>query len=137
MATSVIEPTLYKPEWNAEIEKYEDINPLEKNSRHHWYRCNCRYEKGDIIKTHSEFKSHFERDYHKNWRRRFGALATKELLELRHENEDLKKENAKMAVQFEKDLLKLKRDTRILKEENHKLITQITPTEKKNETNFL
>ena len=111
--TSRIHPTdpiIYEPEWNPETEKYEDVCPFEKGTRNHLYICKCRHDEGDVIKTWTQFESHFQRDYHKNWRRRFGKVANEEIGRLRKENEDLKKEIAILNVKFEKDLAKSRKD---------------------------
>ena len=103
---------LYEPEWNAEKEKYEDINPFIKGERgnKHEYLCKCRNERGDLLTSWTHFNNHFDRTYHKTWRRRFGKVANEEILRLRLENIELKKEKAILHVELEKYIAQSKKN---------------------------
>ena len=100
----IIDPVQYLPEFHFSDDstgEYIDVNPIEKRKRGS-YKCLCRCEEGDLLTTHSQFESHFGREYHKIWRRRFGKVANEEIRRLEEKlssvEKELKKANVKIDV---------------------------------------
>ena len=99
---------IYEPVWNALIEKYEDISPFEKHKSGNLRICHCRNQ-DDTFKTTTEFNAHIKKEHHKSWTRNFGKNVNIEMIKLRDENKELKKENAILNVSLEKQIARVKR----------------------------
>jgi hypothetical protein len=71
MNMQIVSESIYRPEYNAETKKYEDVNPIPRYKQGFRYRCMCH---STLIMTKSSdftqhFKSKLHRDYVSNYER--------------------------------------------------------------------
>ena len=101
MAAIIQPPIVYKPEWNAEIEKYVDNCPFEPNRSGTPHICHCRNQKDEFINM-TKYKAHIKNKYHTDWVKAYGIYSNKEIDKLTEQIKDLERENAKLHATLEK-----------------------------------
>jgi hypothetical protein len=94
-------PIVYKPEWNAEIEKYVDNCPFEPNRSGTPHICHCRNQEDEFINM-TKYKAHIKNKYHTDWVKAYGIYSNKEIDKLTEQIKHLEKENAKLHTDLEK-----------------------------------
>ncbi len=66
----IITESIYRPEYNAETKRYEDLNPIPRYRQGFRYRCLCH---SSIMTKSSDMNQHFKtkchRDYLENYER--------------------------------------------------------------------
>ena len=110
-------PTVvYTPSWDTEEEKYVDLIPCVKGSRgNQTYICSCG-GKNIMLKTYTQFESHFERKCHQQFRARYGeVMRDGEIVRLNAIIVEDRRENAILQVKHEMEMAKLKRKYHELK----------------------
>ena len=108
--SSMTQPAIvYKPEWNAEIEKYIDNCPFEPNRSGTIHICHCRNQK-DEFKNMSKYKAHINHKYHIDWVKAYGIYSNKEIEQLTQEMKQLQKENAILNANLEKQTARLEKE---------------------------
>ena len=111
-------PIVYKPEWNAEIEKYVDNCPFEANRSGTPHICHCRNQE-DTFKNMSKYKSHINHKYHTDWVKAYGIYSNKEIENLTQEVKSLEKENAILHATLEKQTARLEKE--MVRSERYKI----------------
>jgi hypothetical protein len=102
------EPIIYKPEWNAETEKYMDVCPFEPNRSGTKHICRCR-NKEDTFINMTKFKIHIKNKYHTDWVKAYGIYSNKEIDKLTQELKRIEKENSILHASLEKQTARAER----------------------------
>ncbi len=100
---------VYKPEWNAETEKYVDNCPFEPNRSGTTHMCRCR-NKEDLFRNMHTYKSHINHKYHTDWVKAYGIYSNKEIEQLTQEIKRLEKEKAILNGTLEKQTARLEKE---------------------------
>ena len=109
MAAIIQPPIVYKPEWNAEIEKYVDNCPFEPNRSGTKHICHCRNQT-DEFKNMTKYKAHIKNKYHTDWVKAYGIYSNKEIDKLTEQIKHLERENAKLHATLEKQTARLEKE---------------------------
>ena len=102
------EPIIYKPEWNAETEKYMDVCPFEPNRSGTKHICRCR-NKEDTFINMTKFKIHIKNKYHTDWVKAYGIYSNKEIDKLTQELKRIDRENKILHASLEKQTARAER----------------------------
>lgn len=65
-STAMVSETIYRPEYNPETKKYEDVNPIPKYKQGFRYRCTCNHTNTIFTKS-SDFTQHFKTKLHRDY----------------------------------------------------------------------
>jgi predicted nuclease with TOPRIM domain len=102
------ETIIYKPEWNAETEKYMDVCPFEPNHSGTKHICRCRNQEDKFNKM-TDYKKHIKNKYHTDWVKAYGIYSNKEIDKLTQELKRIEKENSILHASLEKQTARAER----------------------------
>lgn len=101
-------PITYTPVWNPLEETYVDICPFEPRKIGNTTVCHCR-SKQDTFNNMSQFKTHINKKHHKDWIGSYGTYVNEELIQVKTELTELRKEFAKQSAALEKQTKRAER----------------------------
>jgi hypothetical protein len=90
----------YEPEWNEEIQLFEDVCPFQSRRQGNWHVCYCMNKQNEPVMfcNASQFNAHILTNYHKLALTRY---TTQKMISLRKELAQMNKEKAAIQVSAE------------------------------------
>jgi len=114
------EEIIYEPEWNEEIQLFEDVCPFQVKRHGNWHVCYCINKQNEqvLFCNASQFNAHILTHYHKLALTRY---TTQKMIALRKELAQMNKEKAAIQVAAEAAIARERRIQSELREKLEKL----------------
>ncbi len=110
----------YEPEWNEEIQLFEDVCPFQVKRHGNWHVCYCLNKQNEqvLFCNASQFHAHILTNYHKMALTRY---TTQKMIALKKELAQMNKEKAAIQVAAEAAIARERRVQSELREKLEKL----------------